>query len=82
MLVVVDAASGHAGAVPLCAAQDHKRALDGDRGPNTGGMGAYAPAPIVTPDVHAKVMDRIVAPTVRGSSPKASTSAASSSWAS
>lgn len=52
-------------AVPLVAAQDHKRVLDGDRGPNTGGMGAYAPAPVVTPDVEAEVMRAIVAPTLR-----------------
>jgi phosphoribosylamine--glycine ligase len=53
-------------AVPLAAAQDHKRVGDGDRGPNTGGMGAYAPAPVVTPEVHARVMDEIVRPTLRG----------------
>ena len=53
-------------AVALASAQDHKRALDGDRGPNTGGMGAYAPAPLVTPEVHARVMREIVEPTLRG----------------
>lgn len=53
-------------AVPLAAAQDHKRIFDGDRGPNTGGMGAYAPAPIVTPEVHERVMREVVAPTLRG----------------
>jgi phosphoribosylamine---glycine ligase len=53
-------------AVPLVAAQDHKRVHDGDRGPNTGGMGAYAPAPIVTADVQAKVMARVVEPTLVG----------------
>jgi phosphoribosylamine--glycine ligase len=53
-------------AVPLAPAQDHKRVHDGDRGPNTGGMGAYAPAPIVTPDVHARVMREIALPTLRG----------------
>jgi phosphoribosylamine--glycine ligase len=52
-------------AIPLVAAQDHKRVFDGDRGPNTGGMGAYAPAPVVTPEVQKKVMERIVAPTLR-----------------
>jgi phosphoribosylamine--glycine ligase len=52
-------------AVPLVAAQDHKRALDGDRGPNTGGMGAYAPAPVVGPEVADEVMRAIVAPTLR-----------------
>ncbi len=53
-------------AVPLVAAQDHKRVFDGDRGPNTGGMGAYAPAPIVTPEMTGEVMRTIVAPTLRG----------------
>jgi phosphoribosylamine--glycine ligase len=50
----------------LAAAQDHKRALDGDRGENTGGMGAYAPAPIVSPDVEKRVLEEIVHPTLRG----------------
>lgn len=50
--------------LPLMGAQDHKRAFDGDKGPNTGGMGAYSPAPVLTPEVAAKVMDRIVGPTV------------------
>jgi phosphoribosylamine---glycine ligase len=53
-------------AVPLAPAQDHKRVGDGDRGPNTGGMGAYAPAPVVTPEVEARVMREIVEPTLAG----------------
>jgi phosphoribosylamine--glycine ligase len=51
--------------LPLAAAQDHKRAFDGDTGPNTGGMGAYSPAPSVTHAVEGTVMERIVLPTVR-----------------
>ncbi len=51
-------------ALPLASAQDHKRAFDGDKGPNTGGMGAYSPAPIMTPDLEKRVMDEIVNPTV------------------
>ncbi|BCZ78440.1 phosphoribosylamine--glycine ligase [Paraburkholderia terrae] len=50
----------------LASSQDHKRLLDGDQGPNTGGMGAYSPAPIVTPQLHARVMREIILPTVRG----------------
>lgn len=53
-------------AIPLTAAQDHKRAFDGDKGPNTGGMGAYSPAPIFTDEVCAETMARIIMPTVRG----------------
>jgi phosphoribosylamine--glycine ligase len=53
-------------ALPLATSQDHKRLLDGDRGPNTGGMGAYSPAPVVTPDVHARAMREVVLPTIRG----------------
>jgi len=52
--------------VALATSQDHKRLLDGDRGPNTGGMGAYSPAPVVTPEVHARAMREIILPTVRG----------------
>ncbi len=52
-------------ALPLAAAQDHKRVGDGDTGPNTGGMGAYSPAPMVTPAVEGQVMERIILPTVR-----------------
>jgi phosphoribosylamine---glycine ligase len=51
-------------ALPLATAQDHKRAFDGDKGPNTGGMGAYSPAPIMTPELCARVMEEIVMPTV------------------
>jgi phosphoribosylamine--glycine ligase len=53
-------------ALPMATSQDHKRVGDGDTGPNTGGMGAYSPAPVVTADVHARVMREIVGPTVRG----------------
>jgi phosphoribosylamine---glycine ligase len=52
--------------LPLASSQDHKRLLDSDAGPNTGGMGAYSPAPIVTPQLHARVMREIILPTVRG----------------
>ena len=52
--------------LPLTTAQDHKRVFDGDQGPNTGGMGAYSPAPILTPDEYAAAMARIIEPTVRG----------------
>ncbi|HWK82741.1 MAG TPA: phosphoribosylamine--glycine ligase [Caldimonas sp.] len=54
------------GALPLATSQDHKRIGDGDTGPNTGGMGAYSPAPVVTPNVHARVMHEIVGPTLAG----------------
>jgi phosphoribosylamine---glycine ligase len=53
-------------ALPMATSQDHKRVGDGDTGPNTGGMGAYSPAPVVTPEVHARVMREVVEPTVRG----------------
>ena len=53
-------------ALPMATSQDHKRVGDGDTGPNTGGMGAYSPAPVVTPDVHARIMREVVEPTVRG----------------
>ncbi len=52
--------------LPLATSQDHKRLLDADQGPNTGGMGAYSPAPVVTPEIHAKVMREIIKPTVEG----------------
>ena len=52
--------------LPMATSQDHKRVGDGDTGPNTGGMGAYSPAPVVTPAVHQRVMEEIIYPTVRG----------------
>ena len=53
-------------ALPLIAAQDHKRAFDGDKGPNTGGMGAYSPAPVFTDEIMATVMEKIIQPTIYG----------------
>ena len=52
--------------LPMATSQDHKRVGDGDTGPNTGGMGAYSPAPVVTDEVHQRVMDQVIWPTVRG----------------
>lgn len=52
--------------LPLATSQDHKARDNGDRGPNTGGMGAYSPAPVVTPAIHARVMQEVILPTVRG----------------
>ena len=52
--------------LPLASSQDHKRLGDGDRGPNTGGMGAYSPAPVVTPTVHARIMRDVIVPTIGG----------------
>ena len=52
--------------LPLATSQDHKRVGDGDTGPNTGGMGAYSPAPVVTPNVHARAMKEIILPTIAG----------------
>ncbi len=52
--------------LPLASSQDHKRLLDGDRGPNTGGMGAYSPAPVLTPALHARVMREVIQPVVAG----------------
>ncbi|HWK73493.1 MAG TPA: phosphoribosylamine--glycine ligase [Povalibacter sp.] len=52
--------------LPLATSQDHKRRDDGDQGPNTGGMGAYSPAPVVTPEIHARIMREVMEPTVRG----------------
>ncbi len=53
-------------ALALASSQDHKRLQDGDRGPNTGGMGAYSPAPVVTPGIHARVMREVIQPTING----------------
>ncbi|HYC38747.1 MAG TPA: phosphoribosylamine--glycine ligase [Usitatibacter sp.] len=61
-IVMVD---GH-NVLPLASSQDHKRVFDGDKGPNTGGMGAYSPAPVVTPEVHHRAMSEIILPTVKG----------------
>jgi phosphoribosylamine--glycine ligase len=51
--------------IPFPSSQDHKAIFDGDKGPNTGGMGAYSPAPVITPELHDQVMERIMIPTVR-----------------
>ncbi|MBS4097900.1 MAG: phosphoribosylamine--glycine ligase [Sulfuricella sp.] len=61
-IVMVD---GHH-VLPLATSQDHKRLQDGDQGPNTGGMGAYSPAPCVTPEIHARAMREIILPTIEG----------------
>jgi phosphoribosylamine--glycine ligase len=58
-------ADGH-NVLALASSQDHKRIFDGDKGPNTGGMGAYSPAPVVTPEVHSRAMREIILPTVKG----------------
>ena len=55
-----------ASAMPIGSAQDHKRALDGDRGPNTGGMGAFAPSPLLTPELEAQVLEAVVHPVLSG----------------
>ncbi|MHB1182219.1 MAG: phosphoribosylamine--glycine ligase, partial [Sulfuricella sp.] len=52
--------------LPLATSQDHKRLLDGDQGPNTGGMGAYSPAPVITPELHARVMREVIDPVMQG----------------
>src|SRR2546427_9756930 len=52
--------------LPLATSQDHKRLRDGDRGPNTGGMGAYSPAPVVTPELHARVVRETIQPVLSG----------------
>jgi phosphoribosylamine---glycine ligase len=61
-IVMVDGAH----ILPLATSQDHKRLLDADQGPNTGGMGAYSPAPVVTPDIHQRIMREVIEPTVKG----------------
>ncbi|MDP2226620.1 MAG: phosphoribosylamine--glycine ligase [Moraxellaceae bacterium] len=61
-IVMVDGTT----ALPMATSQDHKRIGDADTGPNTGGMGAYSPAPVVTPEVHARVMREVINPTVQG----------------
>ena len=61
-IVMVDGAN----VLPMATSQDHKRVGDADTGPNTGGMGAYSPAPVVTAEVHQRVMDEVIYPTVRG----------------
>jgi len=52
--------------LPMATSQDHKRALNGDKGPNTGGMGAYSPAPVVTAEIHNRIMSEVIMPTVEG----------------
>jgi phosphoribosylamine--glycine ligase len=52
--------------LPLATSQDHKRLLDGDQGPNTGGMGAYSPAPVITPEMHGRIMREVILPTIAG----------------
>jgi len=52
--------------LPMATSQDHKRLLDNDQGPNTGGMGAYSPAPVVTPEIHARALREVILPVVRG----------------
>jgi phosphoribosylamine--glycine ligase len=52
--------------LPMATSQDHKRLLDGDAGPNTGGMGAYSPAPVITPEIHARAMREVIRPVVQG----------------
>ena len=61
-IVMVDGSS----VLPMATSQDHKRVGDKDTGPNTGGMGAYSPAPVVTPEIHQRVLEEVIYPTVRG----------------
>jgi phosphoribosylamine--glycine ligase len=58
--------AAHDQVIPLATSQDHKRRDDADRGPNTGGMGAYSPAPVVTPEIHRRIMREVIEPTLRG----------------
>lgn len=58
--------AAHGQVQPLATSQDHKRLLDGDRGPNTGGMGAYSPAPVVDAATHARIMEQVILPTIQG----------------
>ena len=62
LIVMVDGKS----VLPMATSQDHKRMGDGDTGPNTGGMGAYSPAPVVTPEIHQRILDEVIYPTVQG----------------
>ena len=62
IIVIADGTS----VVPLASSQDHKRVFDGDKGPNTGGMGAYSPAPIITDEIFRKIMDTVIYPVMRG----------------
>ncbi|MEN9378974.1 MAG: hypothetical protein RJB15_652, partial [Pseudomonadota bacterium] len=72
-MMLADNKLGNAGArvvieefLTLATSQDHKRLLDADQGPNTGGMGAYSPAPVVTPEIHARALREVIMPTVKG----------------
>src|SRR5574343_452735 len=66
IVIKADGLAAGKGVAALATSQDHKRLKDGDQGPNTGGMGAYSPAPVVTADVHARAMREIILPTIRG----------------
>ncbi len=68
--------------LPFASSQDHKRRDDGDHGPNTGGMGAYSPAPVVTPAMHARIMKQVIEPTIKASRKTACRTPASSTPAS
>jgi phosphoribosylamine--glycine ligase len=62
----------------MASSQDHKRRDENDLGPNTGGMGAYSPAPVVTPEVEKRILKEVIEPTLHGMAPKARRSSASS----